>query len=72
MKNLHFNFGALNDSFSKQCENQGIKLQNVEKWDKILHCTYMLHIHGILTDGGYKQCLDRIVKFAKSDMSEVE
>ena len=34
MKEMFFTFGALSDKFSEQCERQGYRLKNAEKWDK--------------------------------------
>ena len=72
MKEMYFSFGALSDKFSVQCERQGYKLNNADKWDNLVHYTIMLHIHGILTDSRYDECLQRIVKFYEYDLEEIE
>ena len=45
MNEMYFSFGSLADKFSEQCEEQGYKLNNADKLDKLVHCTIMLHIH---------------------------
>ena len=72
MKEMYFSFGALSDKFSEQCESQGYRLKNAEKWDELVHCTVMLYIHNILTESRYNECLDRILKFYKDDLEEIE
>ena len=67
MNEMYFSFGALADKFSVQCEKQGYKLNNADKWDKLVHCTIMLHIHNVLTDSRYDECLNRILKMYKKD-----
>lgn len=71
MNEMYFSFGALADKFSKQCEKQGYKLNNADKWDKLVHCTIMLHIHNVLTDSRYDECLNRILKMYKKDLVEI-
>lgn len=71
MKEMYFSFGALSGKFSKQCEAQGYKLKNAEKWDKLVDCAIMLHIHDILTDSRYNECLERILKKYKRDLVEI-
>lgn len=71
MKEMYFSFGALSDKFSEQCEHQGYRLKNAEKWDELVHCTVMLYIHNILTESRYNECLDRILKFYKDDLEEI-
>lgn len=71
MSEMYFSFGALSDKFSEQCEKQGYKLNNADKWDKLVHCTIMLHIHNVLTDSGYDECLNRILKMYKKDLVEI-
>lgn len=71
MKEMYFSFGALSDKFSEQCERQGYRLKNAEKWDKLVHCIIMLHIHNILTESRYDECLQRILKFYKDDLEEI-
>ena len=56
MSEMYFSFGALADKFSEQCEKQGYKLNNADKWDELVHCTIMLHIHNVLTDSRYDEC----------------
>ena len=68
MSEMYFSFGALADKFSIQCEKQGYKLNNADKWDKLVHCTIMLHIHNVLTDSRYDECLNRILKMYKKDL----
>ena len=41
MKEMYFSFGALSDKFNEQCERQGYRLKNAEKWDELVHCTVM-------------------------------
>lgn len=71
---VFFSFGALSDDFSSQLKQQGYELKNKEKWDKAVFSTVYLHIHDILTDSRYDECLSRIVKKSKVDWlnSEVE
>lgn len=71
MKEMYFSFGALSDKFSEQCECQGYRLKNAEKWDELVHCIIMLYIHDILTESRYGECLDRILKFYKDDLEEI-
>ena len=71
MSEMYFSFGALEDKFSEQCEEQGYKLNNADKWDKLVHCTIMLHIHNVLTDSRYDECLNRILKMSKKDLIEI-
>ena len=71
MSEMHFSFGVLADKFSEQCEKQGYKLNNADKWDKLVHCTIMLHIHNVLTDSRYDECLNRILKMYKKDLVEI-
>ena len=71
MKEMYFNFGAMSDKFSEQCERQGYRLNNADKWDKLVHYTIMLYIHGILTDSRYDECLKRILKSYKYDLEEI-
>ena len=72
MKEMFFSFGALSDKFSEQCERQGYRLKNAEKWDELVHCIVMLHIHDILTESRYDECLQRILKFYKDDLEEIK
>ena len=71
MNEMYFSFGALEDKFSEQCEEQGYKLNNADIWDKLVHCTIMLHIHNVLTDSRYDECLNRILKMYKKDLVEI-
>ena len=71
MNEMYFSFGALEDKFSEQCEEQGYKLNNADKWDKLVRCTIMLHIHNVLTDSRYDECLNRILKMYKKDLVEI-
>ena len=71
MNEMYFSFGALEDKFSEQCEKQGYKLNNADKWDKLVHCTIMLYIHNVLTDSRYDECLNRILKMYKKDLVEI-
>ena len=71
MNEMYFSFGALADKFSEQCEKQGYKLNNADKWDKLVHCTIMLHIHNVLTDSRYDEYLNRILKMYKKDLVEI-
>ena len=71
MKEMYFRFGALADKFSKQCMLQGYELKNAEMWDDLVHCTIKLHIHGILTDSRYNECLKRILKDYKKDLVKI-
>ena len=71
MNKMYFSFGALADKFSEQCEKQGYKLNNADKWDKLVHCTIMLHIHNVLTDSRYDESLNRILKMYKKDLVEI-
>ena len=71
MSEMYFSFGALADKFSEQCEKQGYKLNNADKWDKLVYCTIMLHIHNVLTDSRYDECLNRILKMYKKDLVKI-
>ena len=71
MNEMYFSFGALTEKFSEQCEKQGYKLNNADKWDKLVRCTIMLHIHNVLTDSRYDECLNRILKMYKKDLVEI-
>ena len=71
MSEMYFSFGALADKLSVQCEEQGYKLNNADKWDKLVHCTIMLYIHNVLTDSRYDECLNRILKMYKKDLVEI-
>ena len=64
---VFFSFGALSDDFSSQLKQQGYELKNKEKWDKAVFSTLYLHIHDILTDSRYDECLNRIIKKSKVD-----
>lgn len=70
--NLSFSFGALCTKFSTQLKQQGYELKNKEKWDKVVFSTVYLHIHDILTDSRYDECLNRIIKKSKVDWLESE
>lgn len=72
MKEMYFSFGALSDKFSEQCRKQGYELKNADKWDNLVHCAVMLHIHNILTDSRYNECLDRILKGYEKDLIELK
>ena len=69
---VFFSFGALSDDFSVQLKCQGYELKNKEKWDKAVFSTVYLHIHDILTDSRYVECLNRIVKKSKVDWIKSE
>ena len=71
MSEMYFSFGALADKFGDQCEEQGYKLNNADKWDKLVNCTIMLYIHNVLTDSRYDECLNRILKMYKKDLVEI-
>ena len=71
MSEMYFSFGSLADKFSVQCEEQGYKLNNADKWDKLVHYTLMLHINNVLTDSRYDECLNRILKMFKKDLVEI-
>ena len=71
MSEMYFSFGALSDKFSDQCEEQGYKLNNADKWDELVNCTIMLYIHNVLTDSRYDECLNRILKMYKKDLVEI-
>lgn len=60
-----FLFGALCPKFSEQLKDQGYELKNKEKWDKAVFSVVYLHIHDILTDSIYDECLNRIMKNQK-------
>lgn len=62
---VFFSFGALSDDFSSQLKQQGYELKNKEKWDNAVFSTVYLHIHDILTDSRYDECLNRIIKNQK-------
>ena len=70
--NLSFSFGALCPKFSEQLKDQGYELKNKEKWDKAVFSVVYLHIHDILTDSRYDECLNRIMKKSKVDWIKSE
>ena len=69
---VFFSFGALSDDFSVQLKQQGYELKNKEKWDKAVLSAVYLHIHDILTDSRYDECLNRIIKKSKVDWIKSE
>lgn len=69
---VFFSFGALSNDFSVQLKQQGYELKNKEKWDKAVFSAMYLHIHNILTDSRYDECLDRIIKKSKVDWIKSE
>ena len=69
---VFFSFGALSDDFSVQLKQQGYELKNKEKWDKAVFSVMYLHIHNILTDSRYDECLNRIIKKSKVDWIKSE
>ena len=71
MSEMYFSFCTLADKFSVQCEEQGYKLNNADKWDELVHCTIMLYIHNVLTDSRYDECLNRILKMYKKDLVKI-
>lgn len=70
--NLSFSFGALCPKFSTQLKQQGYELKNKETWDRAVLSVVYLHIHDILTDSRYDECLNRIVKKSKVDWLKSE
>lgn len=72
MAELFFSFGAFADKFSEQCEEQGYKLKNAEIYDKLVDCTVMLYIHDILPQSRYDECLNKIIKRAKTNLEVKE
>lgn len=66
-----FSFGALADKFSIQCEKQGYKLNNADKWDLLVNYTIMLYIHNVLTDIRCDECLKRILKMSKKNLIKI-
>ena len=71
MNEMYFSFGVLSDKFSEQCERQGYRLNNANKWDKLVDGTVMLYVNNILTESRYDECLQRILKFSKADLEEI-
>ncbi len=69
---VYFSFGALSDDFSAQLKQQGYELKNKETWDKAVFSVVYLHIHDILTDSRYDECLNRIIKKSKVDWIKSE
>lgn len=71
---VSFVFRALSDKFSTQLKKQGYELRNKQTWNKAVFSTVYLHIHDILTDSRYDECLKRIIEKSKVDWlkSEVE
>lgn len=69
---VYFSFGALSDDFSDQLKQQGYELKNKETWDKAVFSVVYLHIHDILTDSRYDECLNRIIKKSKVDWIKSE
>ena len=67
-----FLFGALSEDFSVQLKQQGYELKNKEKWDKVVFSVIYLHIHDILTESRYNECLNRIIKKSKIDWIKSE
>lgn len=70
--NLSFSFGAMCPKFSEQLKEQGYDLKNKETWDKAVFSVVYLHIHDILTDSRYDECLNRIMKKSKVDWIKSE
>ena len=69
---IFFSFGALSDDFSVQLKQQGYELKNKEKWDKAVFSVMYLHMHDILTESRYDECLNRIIKKSKVDWIKSE
>lgn len=69
---VSFVFGALSDDFSTQLKKQGYELRNKQTWNKAVFSTVYLHIHDILTDSRYDECLKRIIEKSKVDWLESE
>lgn len=69
---LSFLFGALYPKFSEQLKDQGYDLKNKETWDNLVFSVVYLHIHDILTDSRYDECLNRIMKKSKVDWIKSE
>ena len=69
---VFFSFGALSDDFSVQLKQQGYELKNKEKWDKVVFSVMYLHMHDILTESRYDECLNRIIKKSKVDWIKSE
>lgn len=69
---VYFSFGALSDDFSTQLKKQGYELRNKQTWNKAVFSTVYLHIHDILTDSRYDECLKRIIEKSKVDWLESE
>ena len=69
---VSFVFGALSDEFSTQLKKQGYELRNKQTWNKAVSSTVYLHIHDILTDSRYDECLKRIIEKSKVDWLEIE
>lgn len=69
---LSFLFGALHPKFSEQLKDQGYDLKNKETWDNLVFSVVYLHIHDILTDSRYDECLNRIMKKSKVDWIKSE
>ena len=69
---VFFSFGALSDDFSVQLKQQGYELKNKEKWDKAVFSVMYLHMHDILTESRYDECLNRIIKKSKVDWIKSE
>lgn len=69
---VSFVFGALSDEFSAQLKKQGYELRNKQTWNKAVFSTVYLHIHDILTDSRYNECLNRIIEKSKVDWIESE
>ncbi len=69
---VSFVFGALSDEFSTQLKKQGYELRNKQTWNKAVSSTVYLHIHDILTDSRYDECLKRIIEKSKVDWLESE
>lgn len=69
---VSFVFGALSDEFSTQLKKQGYELRNKKTWNKAVFSTVYLHIHDILTDSRYDECLKRIIEKSKVDWFESE
>ena len=69
---VFFSFGALSNDFSVQLKRQGYELKNKEKWDKAVFSVMYLHMHDILMESRYDECLNRIIKKSKVDWIKSE
>lgn len=65
-----YSFGAFSEKFSTQCEGYGHILKHPDLYDRMIDNIVFLHIHNVLTDSRYDECLKRVMNMAKKDFKE--